>query len=491
MKKMNTEERQLFWLLGGLDFLSLAISMAAALIITRRLHMLPPYTLRSLIFFCAAGAVSFCAAFYCFYKPSEPYPRLRLKQVLHILFCNAALVTGMAVLLRLTRSALLELHGLLFFIYILNSLLNCLMAFAARRQAFYRLKQSRLAVRTAVLCSAETADGIVQELEGSVWQNVCGVFLLQTKMSKTAQTKKHSAQKLPDKPGPFACKKQFCGSEKELVQWVRSRAVDAVYIVLPQGSLPQHSADALVQELVSMGVQVYISTHLANPRKMQPHSEQVRFGQRLSAFAAAVHKPAHLRLKRAFDIVFGLLGCLAAAPVIALVAVPLKLESKGPLFFAQTRVGKNGRTFKIYKLRTMYADAEARKAQLLAQNEMQGLMFKMENDPRVTKVGRFLRRTSIDELPQFLNILKGDMSLVGTRPPTLDEFKQYESRHKRRLSMPTGLTGMWQTSGRSDITDFEEVVQLDLQYIDNWSVALDLQLIFKTILVLFKRQGAR
>ena len=180
MKKMNTEERQLFWLLGGLDFLSLAISMATALIITRRLHMLPPYTLRSLIFFCAAGAVSFCAAFYCFYKPSEPYPRLRLKQVLHILFCNAALVTGMAVLLRLTRSALLELHGLLFFIYILNSLLNCLMAFAARRQAFYRLKQSRLAVRTAVLCSAETADGIVQELEGSVWQNVCGVFLLQT-----------------------------------------------------------------------------------------------------------------------------------------------------------------------------------------------------------------------------------------------------------------------------------------------------------------------
>ena len=275
------------------------------------------------------------------------------------------------------------------------------------------------------------------------------------------------------------------------MQWVRSRAVDAVYIVLPQGSLPQHSADALVQELVSMGVQVYVSTHLANPRKMQPHSEQVRFGQRLSAFAAAVHKPAHLRLKRAFDILFGLLGCLAAAPVIALVAVPLKLESKGPLFFAQTRVGKNGRTFKIYKLRTMYADAEARKAQLLAQNEMQGLMFKMENDPRVTKVGRFLRRTSIDELPQFLNILKGDMSLVGTRPPTLDEFQQYESRHKRRLSMPTGLTGMWQTSGRSDITDFEEVVQLDLQYIDNWSVKLDLQLIFKTILVLFKRQGAR
>lgn len=240
-----------------------------------------------------------------------------------------------------------------------------------------------------------------------------------------------------------------------------------------------------------MGVHVHISTHLTDESKAQTHDTNLHFSQRIAAFAAVRHKPVHLIFKRVLDVVFGLLGSLAAIPIIAIAAIPLKLESKGPLFFTQTRVGKNGRTFKIYKLRTMYADAEAKKAELLAHNEMQGHMFKMENDPRITKVGRFLRKTSLDELPQFFNILKGDMSLVGTRPPTMDEFIQYESHHKRRLSMPAGLTGMWQTSGRSDITDFEEVVRLDLQYIDNWSVALDLQLMLKTIAVLFKRQGAK
>lgn len=122
---------------------------------------------------------------------------------------------------------------------------------------------------------------------------------------------------------------------------------------------------------------------------------------------------------------------------------------------------------------------------------MKGLMFKMTDDPRITKVGKFIRKTSLDELPQFFNILKGDMSLVGTRPPTVGEFKMYESYHKRRLSMKPGLTGMWQVSGRSDIEDFEEVVRLDLEYIDNWSIGLDIKIILKTIGVIFKHKGAR
>ena len=126
----------------------------------------------------------------------------------------------------------------------------------------------------------------------------------------------------------------------------------------------------------------------------------------------------------------------------------------------------------------------------MEQNKMNGLMFKMDNDPRITKVGRFIRKTSIDELPQFWNVLKGDMSLVGTRPPTVDEFSQYESHHKRRLSMRPGITGMWQVSGRSDIVDFEEVVRLDCEYIDNWSIWLDFKIAFKTIGVVLKRSGA-
>ena len=138
----------------------------------------------------------------------------------------------------------------------------------------------------------------------------------------------------------------------------------------------------------------------------------------------------------------------------------------------------------------MYQDAEARKKALMAQNEMSGLMFKMNDDPRVTKVGSFIRKTSIDELPQFINILKGDMSLVGTRPPTIDEYKQYEARHKCRLSMTPGLTGMWQVSGRSNIHDFDDVVRLDVQYIDDWTIAKDIKILIKTVKVVILRRGS-
>ena len=178
--------------------------------------------------------------------------------------------------------------------------------------------------------------------------------------------------------------------------------------------------------------------------------------------------------------------------VLTIVLTPIiKLDSPGPVFFAQKRVGRNGRIFKMYKFRSMYIDAEERKKELMAQNEMNGLMFKMEDDPRITKVGKFLRKTSLDEFPQFINILKGDMSLVGTRPPTLDEFEQYKTYHKKRLSFRPGLTGMWQVSGRSDITDFEEIVRLDVEYINNWSVSLDIKILIKTVLAVFTESGAR
>ena len=140
----------------------------------------------------------------------------------------------------------------------------------------------------------------------------------------------------------------------------------------------------------------------------------------------------------------------------------------------------------------MYMDAEERKKELMDQNEMQGFMFKMENDPRILKgIGNFIRDTSIDELPQFWNVLKGDMSLVGTRPPTVDEYEMYEMRHLKRMSIKPGITGMWQTSGRSNITDFEEVVKLDTQYITNWSISLDIKLLLKTVLVVLKKDGSR
>lgn len=196
-------------------------------------------------------------------------------------------------------------------------------------------------------------------------------------------------------------------------------------------------------------------------------------------------------IKRIIDFIGAIVGLLLTAIITPFVALAICIESKGPVFFAQERVGRNGRRFKIYKFRSMYIDAEERKKELMSQNEMNGLMFKIDDDPRVTKVGKFIRKTSIDELPQFYNILKGDMSLVGTRPPTVDEFEKYNAYYRRRLSITPGLTGMWQVSGRSDIDDFDEIVKLDLQYIENWSLLLDLKIILQTIGVVVFRKGAK
>ena len=200
--------------------------------------------------------------------------------------------------------------------------------------------------------------------------------------------------------------------------------------------------------------------------------------------------------KRLFDVTCAMGAVVFLSPIYLVIAILVKLKMGSPILFTQDRPGmidQDGTQtiFKMYKFRSMYIDAEERKKELMAKNEMNGLMFKMEDDPRITRVGKFLRRTSLDEFPQFINILKGDMSLVGTRPPTLDEFEQYKTYHKKRLSFRPGLTGMWQVSGRSDITDFEEIVRLDVEYINNWSVSLDIKILIKTVLAVFAESGAR
>ena len=172
-------------------------------------------------------------------------------------------------------------------------------------------------------------------------------------------------------------------------------------------------------------------------------------------------------------------------------AIAIKIDSPGPVFFKQVRVGKNGRHFKIWKFRSMYIDAEERKQSLMGLNEVSdGMMFKIKDDPRITRVGRFIRKTSIDELPQFFNVLVGSMSIVGTRPPTLDEVEKYTTDQWRRISIKPGITGMWQTSGRSNITDFDQVVGLDVDYIDYWSPWMDVRIMFKTVAEVFRRKGS-
>ena len=201
--------------------------------------------------------------------------------------------------------------------------------------------------------------------------------------------------------------------------------------------------------------------------------------------------PWQLMVKRIADIFGGLIGCLITGIAYLFVAPQIKKIDPGPVFFHQTRIGRNGRRFELYKFRSMYQDAEARKAELMDLNEMEGPMFKIKDDPRILpKIGKRIRDWSIDELPQFWNILKGDMSLVGTRPPTVEEFECYEPHHKARLSFRPGLTGLWQVSGRNRIDEFEEIVRLDTEYIKNWSLREDLMIILKTFVVVLKRKGS-
>ena len=195
-------------------------------------------------------------------------------------------------------------------------------------------------------------------------------------------------------------------------------------------------------------------------------------------------------VKRAVDIVGALVGLLITAVLFPFIALAIKLDSRGPVLFGQIRIGKNGRRIHIYKFRSMYVDAEEQKRKLESQNEMNGPIFKIENDPRITRVGKFLRKTSLDELPQFYNVLRGDMSLVGTRPPTEDEFERYNIHYRRRLCITPGLTGMWQVHGRGKVTDFDEVMKYDLEYIDNWSLTLDFKILIQTIFVVLFHKGA-
>lgn len=280
-----------------------------------------------------------------------------------------------------------------------------------------------------------------------------------------------------------------------LLEYIRQNVVDEVFIDVYQD---KKQLTELTDIFLQMGIVVHVGMGFL-PENL-PNAFMDRIGE-ADAITASINTATgwQLSVKRITDIVGAVVGLAIMGVAFIFVAPIIKRQSPGPVFFKQKRVGKNGRTFYIYKFRSMYMDAEERKKELMAQNEMQGLMFKMDNDPRIIGsekgpgkgIGNFIRKTSIDELPQFWNILKGDMSLIGTRPPTVNEYEQYDLHHKIRLSMKPGLTGMWQVSGRSDITDFEEVVRLDTEYIEHWSIGLDLKILFKTIKVVFEGEGSK
>lgn len=274
----------------------------------------------------------------------------------------------------------------------------------------------------------------------------------------------------------------------DTLQQIKTSVVDEIFINLPaEVMIPQ----GLLEGCYEMGITVHMNL-------IQRHHEVGAkvvgdfAGYTVLTSGMKIATPGQILLKRMTDILGGLIGTLMTGLLTLILGPIIYLKDPGPIFFSQTRIGKNGRRFKIYKFRSMYMDAEARKKELMAQNEMQGLMFKMENDPRILPgIGNIIRDWSLDEFPQFINVLRGEMSLIGTRPPTVDEWEQYENHHRKRLAIKPGITGMWQVSGRSDIKDFEDVVALDAQYITEWTLGLDIKILLKTVLVVLGRDGSR
>lgn len=281
----------------------------------------------------------------------------------------------------------------------------------------------------------------------------------------------------------------YLGCLEDLEELIKTHNIDQVYIMQKQTDQLQNTQQ-YIDLCIAMGVTVRLVVNIYKKRRADSFVSTVGTYPIITYHTISLNATEQL-VKRVMDIVGGIIGAVVFSPVMLLTAIAIKLDSPGPVMFNQVRVGQNGRKFKIYKFRSMYIDAEERKKELMAQNEMQGgVMFKMKDDPRVTRVGKIIRKLSIDELPQFFNVIQGSMSLVGTRPPTQDEVEKYERNQWRRISIKPGITGLWQVSGRSNVLDFEDVVEMDVEYIDNWTISQDIKIMFKTVLVLLKHDGA-
>lgn len=370
-----------------------------------------------------------------------------------------------------------ELSRGVFAYYIVSGILIMFFFHTIFKWIMIRLFQkSRYCNNMLLLCTLDKAEETVDMiLRYHDWnRKVIGVALL----DKTDQPVK-SVRGIPI----------VCNGEN-LMEYITKEEIDELFIVDAKDS-HREELDKWLPQVVDMGIVVDV-----NISAFDCEFPCTKTMNRVGKYATVTlmrneFSVVQLVMKRTLDILGSLVGMVILAIATIFVAPLIKLESPGPVFFGQTRIGKNGRKFTFYKFRSMYQDAEERKKELMEKNEVKGLMFKMEDDPRITKVGKILRKTSIDELPQFWNVLKGDMSLVGTRPPTVDEFERYEAKYKCRLSMTPGITGLWQVSGRSEIKDFDEVVNLDMQYIDNWTIMKDIQILCKTVWVVLVGRGSK
>ena len=336
-----------------------------------------------------------------------------------------------------------------------------------------------------IITSADMAEQVIQSMKGNNYARytIAGAAIIDK-----------------DQTGEVIDGVPVVANKETVPMYVCKEWIDEVLIVT-SGILPYPTE--LIDKLTETGVTIHM-----NLAKVTNVPGKKQFVEKVGAYTVLTTSMNYassfqLMLKRLMDIVGGLVGCIFTGIIFLFVAPAIYIASPGPIFFAQERVGKNGKHFKMYKFRSMYMDAEERKAELMKDNKLgDGKMFKLDFDPRVignrilpdgthkTGIGDFIRRTSLDEFPQFFNVLKGDMSIVGTRPPLISETNLYELHHRARLAIKPGITGMWQVSGRSDITDFEEVVRLDKEYISNWNIEMDIKILFRTVMVVFKKEGS-
>ena len=385
--------------------------------------------------------------------------------MVHQIYLISRIFTGIMVLMYLFGS---------YFIRLLN------------KERIFRSARKKEGSRSLmVMTSSALADEVVKNLVDNSFHDykVTGVYLMD------AECADRKIQGIPT-----------MGRETDIINEIRVNWVDEVLVYQPDNMpYPMNMIDAIMD----MGITVHYCLEALNAHSdgMQEVSKVGTY--RVLTNSLKIVSAKQILYKRIMDIAGGLVGCVLTGIIFIFIAPAIYIQSPGPIFFKQKRIGQNGKQFYMYKFRSMYMDAEERKKALMEQNKISdGMMFKMDDDPRIIGsekkdrngrpmgIGNFIRRTSLDEFPQFFNVLKGDMSLVGTRPPTLDEWEKYDLHHRVRMSIKPGITGLWQISGRSDITDFEEVVRLDREYIQNWSIWLDFKILFKTVGVVLRHEGA-
>lgn len=417
----------------------------------------------------------YVAIYYLYDTYSRLFKRGFLEEMIAVLKINLFLAVSLTAIMFVVKEGATYSRLFFFLFFFLNVLITyiCRQYFKVLLLAVY--KKSKASYKIMIITTSDQVNKVLDRFKNeNEWEYQITYLTIIDKCL------------IGQKLGGIDVKADFIN----MFEVAKQEVLDGVFIHIPSNYPLDINLEEFILQFQNMGITVDLSI---NTFGLQINEKVVRqmSGYNVLTFSTRIFNGSQMILKRIIDIVGGMIGSIITVLCMIFIAPAILLESKGPVFFSQIRIGKNGRRFRIYKFRSMYIDAEERLAELMKNNEMDGLMFKMRDDPRITKVGRFLRKTSLDEFPQFFNVLIGDMSLVGTRPPIEKEFLQYEGRHKRRLALKSGITGLWQVSGRSEINNFEDVVKLDLEYIDNWSILMDIKILFKTIGVVLLHKGSR